>query len=108
MCKQLKFGKNLGITPQQVTGATASPSSGLDWSSILSPEELKDIPDRSDPSYLGLCEKTISELKQQLEQKNDLEKVRAAEDQISILMAQLQVNPRQVNLPGAHSQGPQP
>lgn len=92
LCKHLKFNKEPGGS--QDSGAAASPISGVDWSAILSTDELKNVPDRSDPSYLGLCEKTISELKQKLEEKNDLEKVRAAEDKISSLMAQLSVKPK--------------
>lgn len=108
MCKQLKFGKMQTSTSQQDLGATASPSSKLDWSALLSADELKDLPDRDDPVYLGLCEKTISELKEKLEEKKELEKVQAAEDEISGLMAQLSMNSRPVNSSGDYSSGFRP
>lgn len=53
--------------------------------------------------YLGLCEKTITELKQKLEDKKDLEKVCAAEDEITSLMNQLSVRPKT-----SHFSGPSP
>lgn len=99
MCKFLKFNKGHGNgvkvgSSDQDLGAAANLSSGVDWSSILSAYELKDLPDRFDPMYLGLCEKTISELSQKLEEKNDREKVRTAEEKITSLMAQQSVRPK--------------
>lgn len=73
------------------------------WGISLSSDELANVPDRFDPMYLGLCEKTICELKQKLEEKNDLEKVQAAEDEISNLMAQLSVRPKSRSVSGPNA-----
>lgn len=37
------------------------------WSSLLSSEELAELPDQADHSYMELCERTISDLTKELE-----------------------------------------
>lgn len=60
----------------------------IDWSTIVSPDELSTIPSREDHSYLGFCEKIISELTAKVAQSKEDSKELNAEAAIVDLMSQ--------------------
>lgn len=69
----------------------ANPNSMVAWSSILSSEEAE-LPDRTDPSYMDLCERTITDLTKQLESSTQYQRVEKAESQIASLMSKLKID----------------
>lgn len=65
-CKHLRAGDyDLGTDSEEET--PSYPNSGVAWSTLLSTEELANMPDRNSAEYLALCEKTVSELSQRLD-----------------------------------------
>lgn len=100
-CRNLHFTRNMdsggqaqasnvGFDTGYATGV-AFPDSKVAWATILSPGELAAMPLREDPEYLSLCEDVIANLTKKLNKANEREKVARAEDQISGLMAQLDI-----------------
>lgn len=64
----------------------------IQWSSIIPPDELTNIPTRDAPEYLGFCEKIISELTAKVESTKANDKVTSAENTIVDLMAELHIS----------------
>lgn len=65
-----------------------SPQS-IPWAAIIPVEELPNMPDREDPSYVDFCERVITGLKQRLSEAIEKEKVSKAKQSIADLMNQL-------------------
>lgn len=71
----------------------ANPSSQVAWSALLLKSELESLPDRTDPAYMDLCERTISDLSKQVEAMSNTQKVEKAESVIANLMSKLKLGP---------------
>lgn len=96
-CKHLKKGKIVEVDTESEFDsddeAAANPDSIVAWSKLLSADEMAEIPDRADPSYMELCERTIADLTKQLESVTKSRKVEKAENRIAALMAKLKIDP---------------
>lgn len=93
-CKYLRAGKfkeSEKLNMAAGGGVRGTNPISINWSTIVPPDELSSIPGRDDSSYLGFCEKIISELNAKVEESKENSKVLTAEATIIDLMSQLHI-----------------
>lgn len=64
-----------------------SPNSKVAWETILTEEEITEMPTRESPEYLPFCETVISDLNKKVTEAMESKRKDKAEKEISSLMA---------------------